>query len=88
MPGKANAQNLVSTSWLPDTILGLGNIAVNRIKGTCFFVFLSLHPMRWGKESSRGRFFTKKDIGESFRDLWVDVPIRGNNQCKSSELER
>lgn len=38
MPGRVNARNLVSASWVPDPILGLGNTAVNKIKHNCFFV--------------------------------------------------
>jgi len=49
-----------------------------------FFEFTS---NEMGKRELKGEIFNK-DIGESFRDLWVDVPIRGKNQCKSSELER
>ena len=60
MPGKANAQNLVSTSWLPDTILGLGNIAVNRIKGTCFFVFFEFTSNEMGKRELKGEIFNKE----------------------------
>lgn len=77
IPGKVNAQNLVSISWLPDAILGFGNTAVNKIKGTCS-LFFELTSNEMGKRELKGEIFNK-DMGESLGDLWVNVSLRRKN---------